>query len=93
MHDPDRSKGIRKAELMDLLLHADKDIFKSFRDKQLSMSQLKARVYTRRFKMDYTCFDDIKDLLDPDWVDPKKKAKFAPKMKMIFGDDYTPENL
>lgn len=38
LHDPVRSKGIRKAELMELLLHADKDIFKAFRDKELTMS-------------------------------------------------------
>lgn len=43
--------------------------------------------------MDYTCFDDMKQFLDKDWVDPKKKAKFAPKMKMIFGNDFTPDNL
>jgi hypothetical protein len=41
---------------------------------------MKARVYKRRFKIDYTCFDDIVKDLDPDWLDPKLKAKFAPKM-------------
>lgn len=54
---------------------------------------MKARVYKRRFKIDYTCFDDIVDKLDPAWTDPKSKAKFAPKMKMIFGSHVNPEDL
>ena len=93
LSDPASANNIKKSELVEFLEHSDKGIFKSFRDKEISMAQLKARVYKRRFKLDYTCFDDIKDELDPDWLDPKKKAKFGPKMKMIFGDTLDPADL
>jgi hypothetical protein len=92
LSDPDL-KNNKKSELVEFLEHSDKGIFKGFRDKEISMAQLKARVYKRRFKMDYTCFDDIKADLDPDWIDPKKTAAFRPKMKMIFGDTLDPADL
>jgi len=92
LKDPHHS-GVNIAELDDLIPHIDKELFRSFKEHKISISQLKARVYKRRFKIDYTCFDDIKEDLDPKWLDEKEKEKFRPKMKMIFGDNYDPEEL
>ena len=86
-------KKVTKQELMTLLEHSDKDLFKDFRDHKISLAQLKARVYKRRFKVDYTCFDDIKHLMDPAWIDPKNRAQFAPTMRMIYGDKFKPEDV
>jgi hypothetical protein len=43
-------------------------------------------VYKRTHKVDYTTFDDIKPFLDPELLDEKVRAKFKPKMKMMFGE-------
>jgi hypothetical protein len=90
MKDPKHSH-VSAYELNDVIPHLDKELFRGFKEHRLSISQLKARVYKRRFKIDYTCFDDIKDDLDPKWLDPKEKEKFKPKMKMIFGDNFNAE--
>lgn len=88
-----RHGNVSAYELNDLIPHLDKELFRGFKDGKTSISQLKARVYKRRFKIDYTCFDDIKDELDPKWLDEKEKEKFRPKMKMIFGEHLKDEEL
>ena len=88
-----KHRDVKKFELVDFLEHSDKELFRNFRDHIISMSQLKARVYKRRFKVDYTCFDDMIKFLDPAWLDEKERAKFRPKMKMIFGENFKPEDV
>jgi hypothetical protein len=92
MKDPKHS-DVTAYELNDIIPHLDKELFRGFKEHKISVSQLKARVYKRRFKIDYVCFDDIKDELDPKWLDEKEKAKFRPKMKMIFGDNFKSEAI
>ena len=75
------------------MTHSDKDLFLQFREHKISMSQLKSRVYMRRFKIDYVTFDDMIPYMDKDWLDEEKKAKFRPIMKQILGENPSPKDL
>ena len=80
---------MNKDELTDFLEHADKEIFKDLKDNKITMNQFKARIFKRRFKIDYTTFDDIKADLDPAWTDPKNNAEYREMGKMLFGTNFT----
>lgn len=52
-------------DVFQTLANSDKDLFIKFRDKVLTLDQLKARIAERRFNVKYQCLDDLKGKIDP----------------------------
>ena len=79
---------ISYAELHTALKYSDKELFQAFRDGKFTIDQYKCRVLRRAFGIKYKVFDDIKEIISPDFTSEDALRKFRPTLNMIYGKNF-----
>ena len=72
---------------MRVIEHSHKDLFINFRNRGITLEQLKSRVAERRFGIKYVVLDDLLPHLLERFKDPIALEKFKPTMKKIYGEN------
>ena len=84
----DSSRGnIRKDDLLRVIEHTHKDLFINFRNRGITLEQLKSRVAERRFGIKYVVLDDLLPNLLDRFKDPVAAEAFRPTMIKIYGEN------
>jgi hypothetical protein len=73
-------------DIKELLNTVDKYLFIMFRNKEITLDQLKARVAEKYQGIKYVCLDDLRSSLDPEIIKGMEEEMFFKLYKSVIVD-------